>query len=76
MIKNFFKKIVIGLSCLCVMLLTLSLIAAFYTATFIRRLFVKKFVPHARKDTIDESEELIGSANAQINAIKASLEKQ
>ena len=58
------------------MLLTLSLIVIFHVATFIRRLMIKKFVPSARRDTIDSSEEMIGSANAQLNAIKASFEKQ
>lgn len=66
----------ISLSCLGVILLTLSLIIIFYIATFVRKIFFKKFIPHARRDTIDESEELIGSANAQLNAMKASLERQ
>lgn len=47
-----------------------------YVAIFIRKLFSRDFVLHARKDKADESEELIGSANAQLNAIKASFEKQ
>ncbi len=76
MLKKLLVKLKISFCCCCVMLLTAGLIGALYITIFIRKIFFRDFVPHARKDTIDESQELIGSANANINAIKASLEKQ
>ena len=58
------------------MLLTLSLIAVFHVATFVRRLLTKKFVSTAVPDPVEEPAELIGSASGHLNAIKASLERQ
>ena len=76
MIKKLWIKTIIGLSCVCVMLLTISLIAVFHVATFVRRLLTKKFVSAAAPDQVEEPAELIGSANGHLNVIKASLERQ
>jgi hypothetical protein len=59
-----------------VIILTGFLIGIFHVATFFRKLFLGNFLTSARKSTLDGSEELIGSAQGQMNAIKASLEKQ
>ena len=75
MIKKIWIRIIISLSCVCVMLLTLSLIAVFHIAVFMRRLLTKKFVSRSSPDLVEEPAELIGSANGHLNAIKASLEK-
>ena len=76
MIRKSLIRIKIALSCLAVMLLTGSLIVIFHIAAFLRKLILGNFIPDARKDAIDQKEELIGSANAQMNAIQATLEKR
>jgi hypothetical protein len=74
--KRLFTRIWLTCACACVMLLTGSLIIVFYIATFIRKLIIKDFVPNARRDELDAEEAApIASANAQMNAVKASLDK-
>ena len=73
--KKFFVSIWISLACTGVMLLTCSLIVVFYIAVAIRKLFVKDFTPNALKAADDEEDVAIGSAQSQMNAIQATLEK-
>ena len=77
MFNKLWIRLKLSFCCVCVMILTASLIGVFYIATFIRRLFMKTSVSDApQEDVIDEAEDVIGSAHAHLNAIKASLEKQ
>ena len=58
-----------------IMLATSTLLLTLYVFIFFRKIFYKDFVPNAHKQASEGQEDLIGSANAQINAIQASLEK-
>lgn len=71
--KKLFYALWISCACVAVMILTGALIGAFYVTMFFRKLFIKDFTPNALKHS-DEAE-AIGAANAQMNAIQASLEK-
>jgi hypothetical protein len=57
------------------MILTGTLIGVFYITVFFRKLFIKDFTPNALKHADADEADTIGTANAQMNAIQASLEK-
>ena len=75
--KKSFARLWISCAGVLVMLLTGTLILVFYIATFFRKLFIKDFVPNAKKDTLEDiaAQDMLGTANAHLNALKASLEK-
>ena len=68
-------KIWVSAATVLIMLATASLLLTLYVFIFFRKIFYKDFVPNAHKQAPEGQEDLIGSAQGQMNAIQASLEK-
>ena len=75
MMKKIFLSIWISLSCVAVMILTLSCILAFYATIAFRKIFIRDFTPNALKNSQEEEDARIESASSHLNAIKATLDK-
>ena len=73
--KKLLMRIWFSLAGIIVMLVTVALLGVLHVFVFFRKIFYgKDFVPNALKN-LNGQEEMIGSANAQLNTIQANLEK-